>query len=200
MDVTGASASRWSLGPLVSWTIPNIVAARARIAAAKAETKASLAQFDGTVLIALEETERALSNLSHARQRADTLQRAPAMRHHARPASALRVSAKGGSILTVLDAQRTWPGPRPIWSRPAAPPPLPRSMCSAPLPEDGRRYEKRAGVSPLPRPPCQRVTSAMTALALTIALSVVIFRPGYHRPAPSTFQRPPIRFRLPRPL
>jgi outer membrane protein TolC len=110
MDVTGASASRWSLGPLVSWTIPNIVAARARIAAAKAETKASLAQFDGAVLIALEETERALSNLSHARQRADTLQRARDEASRAARISLARQREGQIDFLTVLDAQRTLAG------------------------------------------------------------------------------------------
>jgi outer membrane protein TolC len=54
----GVGSSRWSLGPLISWTFPNIAAARAKIAAAKADSKASLATFDGTVLTALEETER----------------------------------------------------------------------------------------------------------------------------------------------
>jgi outer membrane protein TolC len=58
MDVLGPSASRWSVGPLISWTFPNIAAVRARITAARAGSKASLAAFDGAVLTALEETER----------------------------------------------------------------------------------------------------------------------------------------------
>jgi outer membrane protein TolC len=29
MDVLGPSASRWSVGPLISWTFPNIAAVRA---------------------------------------------------------------------------------------------------------------------------------------------------------------------------
>lgn len=110
MDVTSSSASRWSLGPLVSWSIPNIVAARARIAAAKAESKASLAQFDGAVLVALEETERALSNLSSARQRADTLQRARDEALRASRISLARQREGQVDFLTVLDAQRTLAG------------------------------------------------------------------------------------------
>jgi len=110
MDLAGTSASRWSFGPLVSWTIPNIVAARARINAARAESKASLAQFDGAVLIALEETERALSNLSHARQRADTLQRARDEAMRAARISLARQREGQVDFLTVLDAQRTLAG------------------------------------------------------------------------------------------
>ncbi|MAC32640.1 MAG: transporter [Haliea sp.] len=53
----------WSfgIGPLISWHFPNQVAARARIQQAEAETAAALANFDGTVLTALKETEQALA-------------------------------------------------------------------------------------------------------------------------------------------
>jgi NodT family efflux transporter outer membrane factor (OMF) lipoprotein len=50
----------WSLGPLISWTVPNTGVAQARIAQAEAGTRAALARFDGTVLTALRETETAL--------------------------------------------------------------------------------------------------------------------------------------------
>ncbi|MFS2056056.1 TolC family protein, partial [Variovorax sp. CT11-76] len=52
----------WSLGPLISWTVPNTGIAQARIAQAEAGTRAALAKFDGTVLTALRETESALGN------------------------------------------------------------------------------------------------------------------------------------------
>lgn len=50
-----------SIGPLLSWKIPNRSVARARIAEAGADAEASLAVFDGTVLKALKQTETALS-------------------------------------------------------------------------------------------------------------------------------------------
>src|SRR5690606_32203079 len=59
-DIFGAGPLRWLLGPLISWN-PNPSAARARIAAAEADSQAALATFDGAVLNALEETETALS-------------------------------------------------------------------------------------------------------------------------------------------
>lgn len=49
-----------NIGPLLSWTFPNRVATRARIAEAGAAAEAAEAEFDGTVLIALQQTETAL--------------------------------------------------------------------------------------------------------------------------------------------
>jgi outer membrane protein TolC len=74
-----------------------MVAVRARINAAKADSKASLATFDGTVLTALEETERALSTYANAQVRTDTLERA---RDEAQRAARISLArqAKGGSI------------------------------------------------------------------------------------------------------
>lgn len=107
MDVLGASSSRWSLGPLISWSFPNIAAVKARIAAARADGDASLATFDGTVLTALEETERALSTYAHARVRTDTLERARDEAQRAARISLARQREGRIDFLTVLDAQRT---------------------------------------------------------------------------------------------
>lgn len=98
---------RWLLGPLINWSFPNQEPVRARIAAAKADSAASLAQFDGTVLRALEETERALASYSHALEREQTL---TAARDAAARAAAISVARqREGRIdfLTLLDAQRT---------------------------------------------------------------------------------------------
>src|SRR3546814_15618301 len=43
------SALHFSIGPLISWSFPNRDAARARIDQASSTTKATLAEFDGTV-------------------------------------------------------------------------------------------------------------------------------------------------------
>jgi len=50
-----------SLGPLLSWTFPNRSVAHARIAEAGASAEAASANFDGTVIEALRQTETALS-------------------------------------------------------------------------------------------------------------------------------------------
>ncbi|MFU1983601.1 efflux transporter outer membrane subunit [Bordetella hinzii] len=97
----------WSVGPLITWTLPNTGAVQARIAEAQASTKAALARFDGTVLNALRETESAL--VTYARQ----LDRDAALRA-ARDQSALAARQARQlfqlgktDYLTVLDAERT---------------------------------------------------------------------------------------------
>jgi multidrug efflux system outer membrane protein len=104
----GASnASRWNIGPLISWTIPSNGAARSRIAQADAASNAALAHFDGVVLNALREVESALTVY------AQELDRNAALRS-ARDQSALafmqaRTLYQSGrtDALTALDTDRT---------------------------------------------------------------------------------------------
>jgi NodT family efflux transporter outer membrane factor (OMF) lipoprotein len=57
----GASGATYSVGPGLTWTVPNILVARARIHQAGGLASAALASFDGVVLRALKEAEGALS-------------------------------------------------------------------------------------------------------------------------------------------
>ncbi len=103
----GAGPLNWLLGPLLNWSV-NPTKARARIAGAEADSKAALATFDGTVLIALEETETALSNYAQALQRRTALQ---AARDQAAVAARItRAQQREGQIdsLAQLDAERTF--------------------------------------------------------------------------------------------
>jgi outer membrane protein TolC len=50
-----------NIGPLLSWTFPNLSVAHARIAEAGAAAEAADARFDGAVLLALQQTETALN-------------------------------------------------------------------------------------------------------------------------------------------
>lgn len=57
-----SSASfNYQLGPLITWSFPNLLVARSEVAQAKAQASASIARFDGVVLNALKETEQALT-------------------------------------------------------------------------------------------------------------------------------------------
>jgi multidrug efflux system outer membrane protein len=56
-----ASNFSYQLGPLITWTFPNVLSARAETIQAKAQASASIAAFDGVVLTALKETEQALT-------------------------------------------------------------------------------------------------------------------------------------------
>src|SRR5262249_54249640 len=60
---------KFSLGPLVSWEFPDRTKVKARIRMAEADREALLARFDGTVLVALRETESAMEVHARDRQR-----------------------------------------------------------------------------------------------------------------------------------
>lgn len=109
-SLLGGGPLNWVLGPLISWAFPNQEAIRARIGIAKADSAASLAAFDGTVLQALEETERALSAYAHAIERARTLSAARDEAARAARISLARQREGRIDFLTVLDAQRTLAG------------------------------------------------------------------------------------------
>jgi NodT family efflux transporter outer membrane factor (OMF) lipoprotein len=105
-DIGQPAANRWSLGSLISWTIPS-GGERARVRQADAGSDAALARFDGVVLTALRETETSLSAYAHDLDRHATL---TAARDEAATAEAQarRLRAAGRSpYLTGLDAQRT---------------------------------------------------------------------------------------------
>ena len=107
-DLFGGGPLRWLLGPLINWNFLNQEGARARIAGAEADTQASLATFDGTVLRALEETETALSSYAHMLDRRTALQSA---RDQAEIAVKItRAQQREGQIdgLVALDAERTF--------------------------------------------------------------------------------------------
>jgi multidrug efflux system outer membrane protein len=106
-DFGAANATRWSIGPLISWTLPNTGSARTRIKQAEAGSNAALARFDGVVLNALRETESALTVYARELDRNTSLQ---AARDQSALASqqARKLHAFGrADFLTTLDADRT---------------------------------------------------------------------------------------------
>ena len=106
-DLFTGGALRWLVGPLISWSL-NQDAVRARIAGSQADSRAALAQFDGTVLGALEETETALSNYQQELRRHAAL--VSARDGAAAAARITRARQREGQIdfLEVLDAERTF--------------------------------------------------------------------------------------------
>ncbi|PZU10174.1 efflux transporter outer membrane subunit [Sphingomonas sp.] len=107
-NIFGAGPFGWLLGPLISWTFPNQEGARARIAGAKADTQASLASFDGTVLRAIQETDTALSNYARLIDRRRAL--ASARDEAATAVKITRARQREGVVdfLAVLDGERTY--------------------------------------------------------------------------------------------
>ena len=106
-DLVSGSGFRLGLGPLISWTFPNVRAARSRIAQAEASAQASLARFDGTWLNALEETESALTRYSRGQERIEALRRARANSAEAARIARLRYRAGREAFQIVLEAERS---------------------------------------------------------------------------------------------
>jgi NodT family efflux transporter outer membrane factor (OMF) lipoprotein len=98
---------QFSIGPLISWTFPNIAVARARITQAGAAADAALAQFEQTNLTALQEVETALTNYARELDRRSALRRARDQSARAAQLAHMRFSAGIDSFLPVLDAERT---------------------------------------------------------------------------------------------
>ena len=95
------------LGPLIDWVFPNREPVFARIDAAKADARGSLAAFDGAILNALQETETALSRYAGAIERRRSLEQA--MQAATKAARITRAQNREGVIdsLDLLDAERT---------------------------------------------------------------------------------------------
>ena len=106
-DIFTGGPFRWLLGPLLNWTFPNQEANRARIEQSEASAAAALANFDGTVLNALRETETALSVYAHELDRRQSLTGARNAAAQAAEIARLQLQAGRTDSLAVLDAERT---------------------------------------------------------------------------------------------
>jgi NodT family efflux transporter outer membrane factor (OMF) lipoprotein len=107
LDDFGKSVTQeWSIGPLISWSVPGN-GAHARVAAAKAGSEAALAKFDHVVLEALRETQTVLDRYAEDLRHEAALRVA---RDHAEVAAADERSlyqAGRRPYLSSLDAERT---------------------------------------------------------------------------------------------
>ncbi len=60
-QLTSSQGFSWGLGPLVTWSFPNILVAKAEVRQARAEASGDIARFQSQVLTALREVEEALT-------------------------------------------------------------------------------------------------------------------------------------------
>jgi len=108
VDELDARASTvWRIGPLLSWSFPNVAVARARITASRADQRAALAQFDQSILRALASVRTSLNSYVAAQRRREALQHASEQ-----TGEALALAQRGqvlGAIdaLSLLDAERS---------------------------------------------------------------------------------------------
>lgn len=97
----------WRAGPLLSWSFPNLSAARARIRRARAGEAAALAAFDSTILRALKEVNQAAAGYASLLHRNEQLR--VAADRTSRAAVLVRARRKAGdaTAFEVLDADRS---------------------------------------------------------------------------------------------
>ena len=98
---------RFRLGPLISWEFTNLFVGRARIRQAEAGAEGALANFEGTWLKALEETESALTRYARELDRREALRRGRTQAAEAARIARLRYRAGRDSFQVVLDAERS---------------------------------------------------------------------------------------------
>jgi multidrug efflux system outer membrane protein len=102
-----AASKAWSVAPSVSWPALDLGSAHARLRAAKFRDDAALANYDQTVLRALEDLENAL--VSYRQQQAQLKSLTDQAAASRRAAELARIQYKEGGIdfLVLLDAERT---------------------------------------------------------------------------------------------
>lgn len=103
--IGAASSDTYSAGPRISWAALDLGRVYARIKAADARAEANLAQYEQTVLSALEETENALVNYNRERNRRDLLALAAKASEKAHKLAHLRFAEGVSDFLTVLDVE-----------------------------------------------------------------------------------------------
>jgi multidrug efflux system outer membrane protein len=100
-----AGSEAYSVGPRISWPALDLGRIYARIKAADARAEASLANYEQTVLNALEETENALISYSQERNRRNLLASAAQASEQAKQLADLRYREGVSDFLTVLDSE-----------------------------------------------------------------------------------------------
>jgi multidrug efflux system outer membrane protein len=104
-NITGPGSNTYAFGPRISWAFLDLGRVYARVKAAGAREEASLANYQQTVLNALEETENALVAYNQERIRRSALATAAHASEKANQLAHLRYQAGVADFLTVLDTE-----------------------------------------------------------------------------------------------
>lgn len=116
-DLGERDAGVYSLGVSLFWTPLDLGSIRSRIAATEARAQASLASYEQTVRLALEETEGAFSSYNRNAARAAKLDAAAQAAEEAARLARLRYEAGVTDFLAVLDADREALSHREQWTQ-----------------------------------------------------------------------------------
>jgi multidrug efflux system outer membrane protein len=107
-NLFGTSDSRaWAVTPALQWSAFDLGSARARLRGAHAVTQEALAEYEKTMLLALEETDTAL--VTYRQQQERLVKLTDEVRESARAAGIARARYREGvaDFLSLLDAERT---------------------------------------------------------------------------------------------
>lgn len=104
--ITKSGADTYSFGPSITWAAFDLGRVKAQIDASKARNRQQLAEYEKTVLGALEETENSLTEFGRQRARRDFLREASAASQQAAKLARERYQNGVADFLTVLDAER----------------------------------------------------------------------------------------------
>ena len=102
----GPASDMRSFGPSITWAALDYAHVRSRVKAAGAVAEADLAQYEKTVLTALEETENALVDYGRVRARRGFLAESVNASQQAWDLAKARYNDGAADFLTVLDAER----------------------------------------------------------------------------------------------
>jgi NodT family efflux transporter outer membrane factor (OMF) lipoprotein len=98
---------RYAVGPVVTWPALNLGRVKARVDQTRAREAEARAQYDQTVLRALQDVESALVRFRTSRARVDQIRDAASASERAADLARLRFTGGVADFLQVLDAERT---------------------------------------------------------------------------------------------
>ena len=105
-NLISPSSKYWSAGPSVRWRLLEFPRLRSQIRAQTAVQEQVLAQFNQTVLLALEEVENALVAYAKEQERSQSLEESVAANRRAVDLANQLYQSGLGAFLNVLDAER----------------------------------------------------------------------------------------------
>ena len=98
---------RYAVGPVLSWPAFNLGRVKARVDLSRAREAEARAQYDQTVLLALEEVQATLARYQSSTARVERVQEAATASERAAELARLRYAEGVADFLQVLDAERT---------------------------------------------------------------------------------------------
>ncbi len=104
-QLSDSGAEAFNIGPRIGWNV-DFRRTRRRVQAADARTKQALAEYEQSVLTALEDTENALVDYSKKRARQESLARAHTESNRAAQIARERFQVGATDFLSVLEAER----------------------------------------------------------------------------------------------